>query len=76
LQDLWKQKVADPVSKTMNSFSNIGSNISNAADQLGQGNFSNAYNAMNGVNPNGQQSSGSGLQGSSSGWNFTSSLGD
>jgi hypothetical protein len=76
LQDVWNQKVVNPANKAINSLSNAGTNISNAADQLGQGNFSNAYSAINGVNPVGQQSSGSGLQGSSSGWNFTSSLGD
>lgn len=49
--ELFEQKVAKPFSGAVQSVQSFGSNMSNAATQLGQGNGMAAVNAARGVKP-------------------------
>ena len=49
--ELYEQKIAQPFGNAMQGVQTFGTNISNAATQLGQGNGMAAVNAARGVNP-------------------------
>jgi len=49
--ELIDQKVVNPFNKSVENFQAFGSNLSNAATQLGQGNGMAAVNAVRGVKP-------------------------
>lgn len=46
LSGVWQQKVVDPFNKKVANFQQQGTNISNAVDQFGQGNFVKGVNAL------------------------------
>ena len=69
--ELFDQKVANPFNKAVQGVQAVGTNLSNATTQLGQGNVMTAVNTARGVKPVQQQPTQPTL-----GWNLSSHIED
>lgn len=74
--ELYDQKIVKPFNSAVQNVQTFGTNMSNAATQLGQGNGMGAVNAARGVNPAQANQSAPQVVQQPTGWNLPSHIED